>query len=42
MLSPPRKWLSAATGKLRDTQGNGVAGISKFVAAVIDFSRGKL
>ena len=39
MLSLTRKWLSAATGKLRNTQGIGVAGISRFVVAVIDFSR---
>ena len=31
MISPPRKWLSAATGTLRSTQDIGVAGISKFV-----------
>ena len=39
MLSPPRKWLSAATDMLRDSQGNGVAGINRFVVAVIDFPR---
>ena len=39
MLSPSRKWSSAATGTLRSTQGIGVAGISRFEVAVIDFSR---
>ena len=34
MLSPPRKWSSAVTDTLRSTQGNGVAGISRFVVAV--------
>ena len=37
MLSPPRKWSSAATGTLRSTQGIGVAGINRFVVAVKDF-----
>ena len=39
MLSLPRKWSSAATGTLQSTQGIGVAGISRFVVAVKDFSR---
>ena len=40
MLSPlSRKWLSAATGTFRSTQGIGVVGNSKLEGAVDDFSR---